>query len=288
MSSATHQSADPAVHNLQCMEVWGGNEGVESAFSVPGFDAWIFAQPFAGAGQGGDVHYVSMCGAGKISRFAVADISGHGERIGDLALRLRKLMRKHINTLDQTRFAQAINREFSNLSKAGSYATALLTTYFAPTDHLIICNAGHPRPLWYRARSRTWAFLDQEIEGRALRAVNLPLGVIEPTHYVQFAVKLDRGDLVLIFTDSLIEASDPNGQRLGEHGLLALVRTLDVDHPEMINSMVRDAVATFSGNRPAEDDQTLIVLHHNAADPPHQSLGEKVRVMATMLGVIGN
>ena len=160
-SSATRQAPEPDVHTLQCMEIWGGNQRVKNAFSVPGIDAWIFAEPFEGNLQGGDLHYISMCGAGNISRFAVADIAGHGANVGALAGRLRKLMRKHINTLDQTRFARAINHEFSKLSKAGSFATALLTTYFAPTDHLIICNAGHPRPLIYRADSQTWALLDE-------------------------------------------------------------------------------------------------------------------------------
>ncbi|MEE9159768.1 MAG: PP2C family protein-serine/threonine phosphatase [Gammaproteobacteria bacterium] len=284
MRSVTHQA--PAVHSLQCMEVWGGNQRTNNAFSVPGIDAWIFAEPFEGNLEGGDLHYISMCGAGKISRFAVADIAGHGAGVGALAWQLRKLMRKHINTLDQTRFAQALNQEFSKLSKAGAFATVLLTTYFAPTDHLIICNAGHPRPLWYRARSQSWELLDHAVLQESESMVNLPLGVIEPTDYVQFAVKLDKGDLVLIYTDALTDATNLNGQPLGEQGLLALVSELNVAEPDRISHMVLETVNTYRAGRPADDDQTLLVLHHNAADPPRQSLREKARVMAAMLGVI--
>jgi hypothetical protein len=57
------------------------------------------------------VHYISTCGAGYVMRLALADIAGHGESVDGFAIALRKLMRKYINTLDQTRFARAINRE---------------------------------------------------------------------------------------------------------------------------------------------------------------------------------
>ncbi len=117
---------------------------------------------------------------------------------------------------------------------------------------------------------------------------NLPLGVIEPTDYRQFAIKLDKGDLVLIYTDSLIESKSPEGQELGEQGLLDLVRRLDADQPHELNRKVLAAVAAYRGGAPADDDQTLLVLHHNAADPPEQSIGQKMRVMGRMFGLIGD
>jgi len=138
---------------------------------------WVSSTPYAGDADGGDIHYVSMCGAGRISRFAVADISGHGSAAGELAGRLRRLMRKHIRTPDQTAFAQAINDEFLRLEHGGHFATALLTTYSAPTDHLIICNAGHPRPMWYHNATQTWSLLNQDMPGLSAELQNLPLVV---------------------------------------------------------------------------------------------------------------
>ncbi len=237
MSVAAHSNASN-LHAMQCMEVWGGNEAINSAISVPGIDAWISSDPYEGDARGGDIHYVSMCSCAKISRFAIADVSGHGATVGDLAHRLKSLMRKYVNTLDQTRFARALNREFSKLTQSGQFATALLTTYVPPTDHLIICNAGHPRPMWYHTSAPGWELLDQDMPRRVTGVANLPLGVIEPTDYRQFALKLDKGDLVLIYTDSLIESKSPEGQELGEQGLLDLVRRLDADQPHELNRKV--------------------------------------------------
>ena len=171
----------PQPVRVSCMEIWGGNEAVDKTVTVPGIDAWVYSRPYAGQERGGDIHYVSMCGAGAISRFSIADVSGHGDMVGEVAGHLRALMRKHINNLDQTRFVQALNREFSALAADGTFATALLTTYFAPTDHLITCNAGHPTPLLYRVREGRWHFLKHDMPDHVDRLANLPLGVIDPT-----------------------------------------------------------------------------------------------------------
>lgn len=67
-----------ATREMQCMEVWGGNTAIDSGLSVPGIDAWIHSQPSRGQRSGGDIYYASMCGAGRIGRFVLADVSGHG------------------------------------------------------------------------------------------------------------------------------------------------------------------------------------------------------------------
>lgn len=284
---------------LQCMEIWGGNEAAHTALSVPGLDVWITSDPFAGDAQGGDIHYLSMCGSGRISRFAVADVAGHGDVVADLAATLRRLMRKHINTLDQTRFARDLNREFGELSASGRFATALLTTYFAPTDQLILVNAGHPRPLWYDASALQWSVLDAQqldgIDNGAAEATatywgqpvsNLPLGVIEPTEYAQFAVKLDRDDLVLIYTDSLIEAKAPDGAMLGEDGLLQMIRELDALHPAVLTDALQQSLTAYRGGAEPDDDQTIVLLHHNGTEPPPMSARQAIKSLAKMVGLM--
>src|SRR5262245_16992854 len=100
----------PVPHTMQCMEVWGGNHAVDQGVIMPGLDVWVFAQPHEGGEFGGDVHYVSSCGTGRISRLVVADVSGHGAKVADVARGLRTLMRKFVNYLDQTRFVEALNK----------------------------------------------------------------------------------------------------------------------------------------------------------------------------------
>jgi serine phosphatase RsbU (regulator of sigma subunit) len=237
-----------------------------------------------------------MCGSGRVTRLAVADISGHGPNMDHLAKWLRGLMRKHINLLDQTRFARAINEEFTRAG-VDYFATVLLVTYFAPTDHLIICNAGHPRPIWYSSRTQAWQLLDSELPdpGSSIRqapgtyllkpVANLPLGVIEPTDYCQFAIKLDKGDIVLVYTDALIEASTSTGEALGEQGLLKLAADIGPANVQQLGDHLLYRVAEWTGHAPQEDDQTIVVLHHNASNPPPMTLGQALRSLAKMVGL---
>lgn len=273
-------------HALQCMEIWGGNAAFDSAVAVPGIDLWVTSVPHAGDNHGGDLHYVSTCGSGRIARFAVADVSGHGSSAARLGDRLRGLMRKYINELDQTRFIRALNREFLGLSEGVRFATALLVSYFAPTDHLVVCNAGHPSPLWYRRAEGAWSVLRHDMPDTADRIRNLPLGIVAPTSYYQFAVRLEPGDLVLLYTDWLIEAAGPDGKLLGEVGVLRLLNGLDASDPATLNRRLMEAVARFRGGTPPDDDVTLVLLHHNAAEAPRMTAANLIRVLGKMAGLV--
>ncbi|MHC4800223.1 MAG: PP2C family protein-serine/threonine phosphatase, partial [Planctomycetota bacterium] len=211
---------------------------------------------------------------------------GHGQDAGELAGKLRKLMRKNINTLDQTQFVRHLNQEFSDLGQTGRFATALLASYFAPTDHLIICNAGHLPPLWYQTNKQTWKYLEHHIPDSSDSVANLPLGIVLPTDYYQFAVKLEKDDLILIYTDSVIEAQNPDGEQLGQKGLFELVKKLNITDPGQICYHLTNAVTEFRNGAPPEDDYTVLLLHHNAADPPKQSIGEMMKVMGKMFGLV--
>lgn len=288
---ASHPAEPVDTYKLHAMEIWGGNQAAAERASVPGFEIYSYCQPYQGAAVGGDLRFVSTCAAGNIVRSTLADVAGHGEDASDVALRLRSLIRKHINTPNPTRFARALNSEFNQLAEAGRFATAIITTYFAPTDHLIVCNAGHPRPLLYRAGAapdgaRGWELFDQGSPGalgpgsaRKTGISNLPLGILDPTNYPQFATRLYPGDILISYTDALIEAADPAGNQLGEAGLLSIAQRTDLADPSRIGPAVLEAVAAHRAGRPAEDDATLIVHYHNGGDPPRMPMGEWLRAL---------
>jgi sigma-B regulation protein RsbU (phosphoserine phosphatase) len=283
---ASAPAPEPATQQIGCMEIWGGNAAFANALSVAGLDAWVHSEPFEGSAQGGDIHYISTCGHGHIARFVVADVSGHGAEVGAVATKLRRLMRRNMNKLDQTRFVRALNHGFSALNESGLFATAVLTSYYAPTRDLLICNAGHPRPLWYCAATGDWEFLDADRHGHCPTDGNLPIGIIDPTDYAQFAIKLDRDDIVVIYSDWLTEAQAPDGRMLEEDGLLSMARELDATKPSGLAREILDRVAAFRGQAPAGDDVTLIVLHQNGAGPPKFTTRDWIRSAGKMLGLL--
>lgn len=259
---------DGEAHTLSCREIWGGVSAVDQAVAVPGIDARIISRPYGEARSGGDIHYVGLCGHGVLSRFVVADVSGHGGAVAEMAGMLRSLMARHMDTPDQSEMVRAMNAEFHEQEEAGNFATAVVMSYLAPDDHLVVVNAGHPRPLWRRRSENRWRLLTGELSESVAELTDLPLGVVARTGYRQFAVHLDPGDLVVVYTDPLIEAESPAGEVMGERGLLRLATELDAGSPETVGPDLIEAAEHFQGGAPLDDDVTVLVLHHNGDDPP--------------------
>src|SRR5271154_1672411 len=158
-------SSQPS-QQMQCMEVWGGSQLTSRGVELGGLDAWVYSKPYGQAQRGGDVYYASSCATGRITRLLLADVAGHGTSVAATAADLRNLMRRFVNRLDQTEFVRLLNQQFTALSQDAAFATAVVSTFFAPSRRLTVCNAGHPRPFLYRAAQREWSFLgDKEANG---------------------------------------------------------------------------------------------------------------------------
>jgi phosphoserine phosphatase RsbU/P len=270
---------------MQCMEVWGGSQLTERGVRLGGLDAWVYSKPYGGAGRGGDVYYASSCATGRINRLLLADVSGHGEAVAATAVALRALMRRYVNFLDQRKFVRSMNRQFAAMSRQGCFATAVTTTYFAPTRTLSICNAGHPCPLLRRARTGEWSLLEKKSrdEGRSPR--NIPLGILDVTDYEQFDVELDVGDLVLCYTDALIESRNGQGEMLGEDGLLKTASSLNGGPAEqLIQALLSKIAEGYAGNL-SEDDVTVLLLRPSALQPRIR-LRNRLGAMLRMMGAI--
>jgi sigma-B regulation protein RsbU (phosphoserine phosphatase) len=261
MADAPNQN--PAQH-MTCMEVWGGSQLTEQGVSLGGLDVWVYSKPFGDAQRGGDVYYVSSCATGRISRLLLADVSGHGQAVASTAADLRTLMRRFVNRLDHKEFVKLLNEQFTQLSSHGTFATAVVTTFFAPSNRLSLCNAGHPRPLLYRAATKEWELLGHAPDAADAAAKaplsDVPLGLFDVADYETIDVQLDPGDVLVKYTDALMESSDANGEMLGEAGLLRIARLLgDVPADQLIASLVREITERFPENL-AADDVTLLVV----------------------------
>lgn len=244
---------------MLCMEVWGGNTAVNRWFQMSGLDAWVYSRPHGGSPGGGDVHYLSSCASGKITRILLADVSGHGERVSQVAVGLRELMRDHVNLVRQARFVRAVNREFTDNENTGKFATAVIGTYFFPTRSYEFCNAGHPPPLLYRGATQTWSILDLGEKERREHASNFPLGIDPDTKYEQQTVKLMSGDAILSYSDALIESAREDGGLVLPDGLLEIVRSIEMGRPEMFIAELVRTIRAMDARNLTGDDTTVIL-----------------------------
>ncbi|MBY0588938.1 serine/threonine-protein phosphatase [bacterium] len=203
--------------------------------------------------------------------------------MAEMALSLRQLMRNNINKKNQSQLLRQLNQQFGEIAHLRRFATAVIGTYLADRCQLKLCNAGHPRPLWYKADQAVWNVIPSD-SGDS-RLTNLPLGIDDSAAYPQAVLELGPGDIVLLYTDALTEATDSEGKMLGEQGLLNLAQSLSTSHPERLALEIVEKLGDYASGREAEDDMTFLVIYHNARGPKRISVGEKLQVLSKVFGL---
>ena len=257
----------PGVHHLKCAETWAGNQRVASLVELPGLAAWVHSAP-AGAGDaGGDVHYVSVCPSCIVSRVALADVSGHGHAVVSVSTKLRELMGQHLTALEQTGLMRDLNQAVQEELDSAHYATMVAVGFHGRRGLLVLTNAGHPPPFWYRAKRDEWAWLERKQTAQRATAAGTPLGLLPDISYDRMIVKPQAGDLVVLYTDGVSEATNRVGEELGRDGLMALARELDSRSPETFGTQLAEAVREFRAGTVPQDDETVIVLQTVSTTP---------------------
>jgi len=242
---------------MQCMELWGGISETERSVAMTGLNAYLYSRPFEDGKTGGDVYYFSSCASGRISRILLADVTGHGDAVSGTADMLRRVMRRNVNTIRQTRLVQRMNNEFGEIAERGGFATSVVATFYAPRRTMSVSVAGHPPPLLHRAGESDWTVVDTK-SARPLSG--LPLGVMEGVTYDVFSVKFNPGDRLLLYTDAFYEALDRNGDLLKAEGLCETLKAVGDESPQKLLLHLRTELEKLRPGNLDRDDATAIVI----------------------------
>jgi phosphoserine phosphatase RsbU/P len=144
----------------------------------------------------------------------------------------------------------AVNRQVHASSLAERYATLFYGIFDARTRTLLCSNAGHNAPVVVRR--------DGSIT--KLEATGGPVGMFQDSHYEEVAVHFDPGDMVIAYTDGVVEALSPDGEEWGLRGLLSAVTTCETRQPESIVTAAFAALDEFSRDRQTDDETILAAL----------------------------
>ena len=158
-------------------------------------------------------------------------IAGEGASLADLIVRLNRYACAH--SLDGRRFTTIVIAEYHPSSRRVAYV-----------------NAGHNAPLLRRANG--------SIE--KLEVGGVPLGIEGTAVYQTSSVDLCPGDLLIFFTDGVVEAFDENGQEFGNERWLAAIRSLPRGTAAESLQYVMTRVDAFVGVTRQSDDITCMVF----------------------------
>ena len=249
--------------HLACAETWSGNKRTASLVELPGLTAWVHSVPLGASQAGGDVHYVSVCPSCIVSRIALADVSGHGQAVAAFGEKLRELMQRYLRALEQIPLMQDLNRAVREEVDDGHYATMVAVGWHGRRGLVVMTNAGHPPPLWYRASRDEWSWLETQRASERERPAGVPLGLLADVTYDRLVVKPQSGDLMVLYSDGVSEATSPVGDELGRDGLMNIARALDSSSAEALGTHLASALRAFRGDADPLDDETIIVIRRN-------------------------
>lgn len=257
-SEHTRQSIDRPVESvarrIACAEVAAGNERSATLLQVPGLVAWVHSVPVGPLDAGGDVHYVSLCPSCIVSRIALADVSGHGQAVAALGKKLRELMQRHLRELAQIALMRELNQAVRKQLGDVHYATMVAVGWHSRRGLLVMTNAGHPPPLWYRASRQQWKWLEARSASERGRPAGVPLGLLDDIDYDRTVVELQLGDCVVLYSDGASEAMSAAGDELGRDGLISIARGVEPTSAEAFGAQFTAAVGAFRGGGEPLDD----------------------------------
>lgn len=146
---------------------------------------------------------------------------------------------------------KVVNHQAHTSSLADRYATVFYGVFDAATRTLRYVNAGHNPPAVLRRNGAIdW-----------LRPGGAPVGMFPDSTYEESIVQLDPGDVVVAYTDGVIDAENPASEEWGVEGLLraASAPPQCVEDAEDLVQSIVNSMDDFSGGRQT-DDATVVIL----------------------------
>jgi sigma-B regulation protein RsbU (phosphoserine phosphatase) len=201
---------------------------------------------------GGDYFDVFPLSDGRTA-FLIADVSGKGLGAALLTTMLQGALSAMTLGTDPARVFNHVNRFLCAHSEIGRYATM----FFGILDqegHLEFINAGHPSPILIRRGVAEEAFT----EG------SYPVGLVPEAEYTSVCLKLEPGDTLVLFSDGVTEAADPDEQMFGTTRLKELLTGQPECPLEQIQKCVLEAVENFARGAHQADDLTLLIVRYRA------------------------
>jgi sigma-B regulation protein RsbU (phosphoserine phosphatase) len=216
---------------------------------APGME--VYSYTAAARGVSGDYYDLEMEESGRLFGL-VCDVAGKGIPASLIMVIIRTIVhmeRRGSYTLST--LLSLINEGISGDLAVERFATACIFTYDPESGEVVFANGGHHPALVFRAREGRFEELDTP---------GIPVGIEASTVYEETSTHLEPGDLVILYTDGILEAENTGGERFREQRLRrAILQRRDSGAREIVAGII-DAVDSFVGTAPQHDDQTLIVL----------------------------
>ena len=225
---------------------WAGRLASEEMIGIEGFSIGHVYKAGSGlmAGDFFDVFSVSPTRVVAL----IGDVSGKGIESSITAFQAKYLMRVFLRQYrDPAQALEELNRQMHSPERFEEFVTMFVVVFDVEAETLRYASAGHPT---------MWLWHQREV--LPLRSTG-PVVMLGPeSSYYSKEIQLNEGDMVILYTDGLIEAR--RGEDLfGEEGVALLVRRDPLMPPEVLCKSLLDAAGDFSEG-PLDDDVAILAI----------------------------
>ncbi len=186
--------------------------------------------------------------------FCLADVSGKGLGPGLLMASLQATLEAWTERdLSTSELAFQLSRNLARHTDGRRFVTAFLALLDPATGTLTYTNAGHNPALLLRGAEPV-----QELE-----AQGLPLAMLPGQPYGEATLSLVPGDLLVVYTDGITEASNAAEEEFGSEALTALVAARRHESLPALDAALLGELDRFTQGAPYLDDRTLLMLRRS-------------------------
>lgn len=199
----------------------------------------------------GDYYDIVPARKDRIS-FILGDIAGKGMNSLMIMVMLRAMLRLTVNT---TQSAGTIlgwaNRGITGETQIDHFASVALINYDSETKNVQIASAGTTPVLLYSAEKDSITQVSE---------TNEPVGVEKTTVYSDKEFTVQSGDIIVAYTDGVVETPNERGIQYSQERLMELVKNNKKLSGKEIADVVKSDIVKFSGSGYQHDDQTLLII----------------------------
>jgi sigma-B regulation protein RsbU (phosphoserine phosphatase) len=202
-------------------------------------------------GVSGDYHDVISLDGRRIA-MVVGDVAGKGIPAALVMVMIRSILHLVVSpSRDAAAVLTLVNRGITGSIDLDHYATMGYLIYDQDTREVTYANAAHHPLLVYRKKLSKLLQVDTE---------GLPIGIERQSKYAQKRFTVEPGDLLVLYTDGVVEAMNEAGRQYGLQSLKDSISRAPDSDPQQLVHNVREDLEAFVGNASRHDDQTMLVM----------------------------
>ena len=219
--------------------------------NIPGLEIAAFSRPAQIVG-GDYFDFVDF--SNGFHGFAIADVAGHGVSASLHMASIQALLRTLVPLNESpAEVMRQVHKLFIHNIRYETFVTFFIGAFDASTKRLTYCNAGHQPPLLLHKNGKEKEPLEM------LRPTGAAIGLVEEAEFAEQTIELQKEDLLVLYTDGVTEAVNPQNQEFGRERLVDLSRQLNNTPAREVVQQIRLGLDEFCEGKPLADDTTIVI-----------------------------